>query len=90
MVLGAIFRYALESAEYWRNGPLVALLVPGLEETSDEDTSTRRRAALSQFFRAMAGMNLSPGMIKLRDIFLKFDNAFLTPVDKQAIESLRS
>jgi hypothetical protein len=38
----------------------------------------------------MAGMNLSPGMIKLRDIFLKFDNAFLTPVDKQAIESLRS
>jgi hypothetical protein len=42
MVLDAIFRYALETAEHWQNGPLVTLLAPGLEVMSDEDTNTRR------------------------------------------------
>lgn len=88
LVLDAIFREALQIAEYWRDSPLVDRLAPGLEETTNKDTTTRRRAALSQFFQALAEMHLSPGMIKFRDIFLRFDNTFLAPEDEGALSSL--
>lgn len=94
VVLDAIFRETLLWAEECPQlHPFIDRLASGLEETTDDDTSTRRLAALTKFFRATADLFPEPTPIHLH--FERFESACMaeyrfSPEDYDALSSFKS
>jgi hypothetical protein len=96
VVLDALFRETLLWAEECPQlHPFIDRLALGLEETTDEDTNTRRRVALCDFFNAIDDMDSWPKLAEIQLLLERLERAYwatyrFASEDYEALSSLRS